>query len=89
VEQFNREAAEFLSASGIETVSSAYVGSDLGNYGQAESTHKQVFELGCRADVPKAQALVLSCTDMRAVEDTDRLEDALGKPVITSNQALM
>jgi maleate cis-trans isomerase len=42
-----------------------------------------------RADAPDAQALVLSCTDMRAVEVIDRLQRSLGKPVITSNQALM
>ena len=36
-----------------------------------------------------AQALVLSCTDMRSVEIIARLEAAVGKPVITSNQAMM
>lgn len=89
VEQLNREAIAFLSTSGVETVSSAHIGTDLGNYGQGELTPDQVFELGVRADSPQAQALVLSCTDMRAVEVIDRLEAALGKPVVTSNQALM
>lgn len=89
VERLNREAIAFLSAAGVETVSSAYVGTDLGNYGQGELTPEQVFELGVRADSAQAQALVLSCTDMRAVEVIDRLEAALGKPVVTSNQALM
>ena len=36
-----------------------------------------------------AEAIVLSCTDMRAVEIIDRLEQALGKPVISSNQAML
>jgi len=89
VEQLNREAIAFLARFGIETVSSAYVGRDLGNYGQGELTPDQVFDLGVRADAPDAQALVLSCTDMRAVEVIDRLQRSLGKPVITSNQALM
>ena len=89
VEQLNRDAITFLSACEIETVSQAYVGSELGNYGQSELTPKQVFDLGIRADSPQAQALVLSCTDMRAVEAIDELESKIGKPVITSNQALM
>lgn len=40
-------------------------------------------------DHPKAQALVLSCTDMRSVECLARLETAVGKPVISSNQAML
>lgn len=89
VEQLNREAIEFLAASGFETVSSAYVGADLGNYGQGELTPERVVELGLEADCAEAEALVLSCTDMRAVEALPTLEARLGKPVVSSNQALM
>ena len=32
---------------------------------------------------------MLSCTDMRSVEAVADLEATLGKPVITSNQAMM
>ena len=32
---------------------------------------------------------MLSCTDMRAVEVLEALEHSLGKPVVSSNQALM
>ena len=32
---------------------------------------------------------MLSCTDMRSVEAIDRIEATLGKPVVTSNQAMM
>ena len=89
VEQLNREAIAFLSACDIETVSSAHVGQNLGNHAQGELTPDQVVELGLRADSPRAEAIVLSCTDMRAVEATEKLESILGKPVISSNQALM
>ena len=89
VEQLVREAVAFLSASEIEAVSTAHFESELSSYGQSELSPEQVFELGLRADSPKAEALVLSCTDMRAVEVIDRLEYKLDKPVITSNQALM
>ena len=64
-------------------------GGDLGNYSQGELKPEQVCELGLRADSPEAEALVLSCTDMRAVEAIPKLQCALGKPVITRNQALM
>ena len=74
---------------GIETVSRADVGRELGNYGQGELTPEEVFDLACRADHPRAQAIVLSCTDMRSVEAINRIESALGKPVVTSNQAMM
>jgi maleate cis-trans isomerase len=87
--QLNAEAAALLSEAGFEVVCQAYVGEDLGNYGQAALTPKEVFQLGLEADRPDAQAVVLSCTDMRAVESIDDLEAALKKPVITSNQALM
>jgi len=89
VEQLNREAIAFLEQCGIQTVSSAYVGSNLGNYGQGELTPEEVYELGCRADHPEAEAIVLSCTDMRAVEVVEVLERDLSKPVVTSNQALL
>ncbi|NKB63554.1 MAG: hypothetical protein GKR95_16035 [Gammaproteobacteria bacterium] len=61
----------------------------FGNYGQSALTPDQVFDLGARADSPDAQAIVLSCTDMRAVEIIEPLQDTLGKPVVCSNGALM
>ncbi|KIC26902.1 MULTISPECIES: maleate cis-trans isomerase family protein [unclassified Leisingera] len=87
--EINRQAMEFLSANGIETVRCADIGRELGNYGQGELTPQEVFDLACQADHPEAEAIVLSCTDMRAVEAGERIEAHLGKPVITSNQAMM
>lgn len=40
------------------------------------------------ADRPQADALFISCTAIRAVDVVDRIEQALGKPVVTANQAL-
>ncbi|MGI9407474.1 MAG: maleate cis-trans isomerase family protein [Hyphomicrobiaceae bacterium] len=89
VASLNDRAIAFLAGSGIETVSRADVDGTLGNYGQGEMTPDDVFALGQRADSETAEAIVLSCTDMRSVEMIGRLETATGKPVITSNQALM
>jgi N-methylhydantoinase B len=89
VRKLNEEAVNFLGECGFEVASEAHVDTDLGNYGQGALTPHEVFELAMRADHPQAEALVLSCTDMRAVETITTLEAALGKPVVTSNQALM
>jgi maleate cis-trans isomerase len=45
--------------------------------------------MGVKADHPEAEVLVISCTDYRAVEAIPALEQALQKPVVTSNSALM
>ncbi|MEX0305195.1 MAG: Asp/Glu racemase [Leisingera sp.] len=87
--EINTQAMDFLAQNQIATVNCADVGRELGNYGQGELTPDEVFDLACQADHPKAQAIVLSCTDMRSVEAVDRIEAALGKPVVTSNQAMM
>ena len=89
VEEINNLAIDFLTRSGFETTSRAGVAVALDNYGQGEMTPEAVFELGRRADSAEAEALVLSCTDMRSVETLERLEQALGKPVISSNQAMI
>lgn len=89
VPSLNNRAIGFLAEEGIATVSRADVDGPLDNAGQGAVAPDDVFNLGKRADSPEAQAIVLSCTDMRAVECIARLEDAIGKPVVTSNQALM
>jgi len=89
VAALNDLAIGFLAEGGVETVSRADYPVALGNYGQGELPPEAVFDLGIRADSDAADALVLSCTDMRGVEVIDRLETALGKPVVTSNQAMM
>ncbi|MEM6887411.1 MAG: Asp/Glu racemase [Pseudomonadota bacterium] len=89
VPQINEMAIAFLSASGIHTVARADVENELDNYGQGALHPDAVFELGLAADHAHAQAVVLSCTDMRSVEIVAKLEAALGKPVITSNQAMI
>ena len=87
--EINTQATDFMAQNGIETVNCADIGRELGNYGQGELTPDEVYDLACQADHPEAQAIVLSCTDMRSVEAIDRIEATLGKPVVTSNQAMM
>jgi maleate isomerase len=89
VPQINDLAVNFLEATGVTTINRSEVNGKLDNVGQGALEPDDVFKLGLAADHRDAEALVLSCTDMRSVETIARLEDAVGKPVITSNQAMI
>lgn len=56
---------------------------DMALLGRAE-----IVEMAEASDHPDAQALFLSCTALPALGLIDELESRLGKPVLTSNQAL-
>jgi len=88
VAAINDMAVGFLAATGFETVARSEVGEALDNYGQSALSPQAVFNLGLAANHADADAIVLSCTDMRGVEIIAQLEQATGKPVITSNQAM-
>jgi len=49
----------------------------------------QVYDLGRDVDTPEAQAVFLSCTDVRTREVLEMLEQDLQKPVISSNQSTL
>ncbi len=89
VPAINDMAIGFLGDMGFETVARADIGAALGNHEQGALEPDAVFDLALQADSPEAEALVLSCTDMRSVETLARVEAAVGKPVISSNQAMM
>lgn len=89
VSQINAQAVAFLAGHGIETVRQAAVSETLDNDGQGAMTPEEVVALARRAMHPQAEALVLSCTDMRAAEVIAVLEAETGCPVVTSNQALL
>ena len=85
----NEKAVAFLEESGMAVVSCADVGRDLGCYGQGLLSLKEIYQLAMKANDPNVEAIVLSCTDMRAMEVIEEVEKDLGKPVVTSNQAMM
>jgi len=87
--EINDTAVEFMKSEGITTVAIADIGRELDNYGQSELTPDEVFDLAMRVNQPNVEVIVLSCTDMRSVEVIDRLEEVTGKPVVTSNQAMI
>ena len=88
VRDINDLAVDFLTQSGITTVARSEMPKALSNEEQGALTPDDVFAHALKADHSESQAIVLSCTDMRSVETLDRLENELGKPVISSNQAM-
>lgn len=89
VAPINDLAIAFLADMGIEVISRADMDTALSNEGQGALTPDDVMALALRADHPDADALVLSCTDMRSVECIADIEDHIKKPVVTSNQAMV
>lgn len=86
----NEREREFLEQYGFEVAS--IEGLDLGH------THEErrdigrvppeaVFRLACDIDRADADAIFLSCTNLAALGMISRIEEALHKPVVTSNQA--
>jgi len=47
------------------------------------------FEMGLKVDGHDNEAIFISCTNFRAIEIIQKLEQKTGKPVVTSNQAAM
>lgn len=89
VGDLNRKAVAFFAEAGIQAVNCADIGAALSSLEQGRLTPRDAFELGLAADHPDAEAIVIGCTDLRAVEVIGALEMELGKPVVTSNQALV
>jgi maleate isomerase len=54
-----------------------------------EVTGAEVRQLGKRADRPEAEAVFLSCTNLRTLDVLEGLAQDLGKPVVSSNLATM
>jgi maleate cis-trans isomerase len=89
VSELTAAAASFLEEGGIEVVATAFPEERLTSKGQRDLLPEDAYALALRSDAPEAEALVVSCTDLRAVEAIDAIEAAARKPVVTSNQALV
>jgi len=81
----NKIAAAFIEASGFSVLAHRALGhaSNL-EIGRLEEQH--AFELGAAVDQPDAQAIMLACGNWRTLGIVERLEAAIGKPVLTTNQ---
>ncbi|WP_300344494.1 hypothetical protein [Nesterenkonia sp.] len=76
--------ARFFAEAGVEVVHTVH----LGLSGRIWTVPWQTTcELACRADHAEAEAVLLACTNLPSYEILDQLEQDLGKPVISANQA--
>ena len=89
VKLLSQEAVGYLTNSGIEVVNEISFDQELTSLEQNALTPQDAYDMALKANHPNAQAIVISCTDYRALEAVPAIEQKLGKPVITSNQALM
>ncbi|OHV04756.1 maleate cis-trans isomerase family protein [Mycobacterium talmoniae] len=76
----------FLGQLGVTVLRSDYLG--LGG-GIWKVNYRTVAERIVAADHPDAQAIFVSCTNLRTYDIVDPLENMLGKPILTANQLTM
>lgn len=82
------EMAQYFTAHGPEVVSAACFGL-TDDRQMARISEGSIIEAGIAACDAGADALFLSCTALRAAPCVQRIEDRLGKPVVSSNQAMV
>ncbi len=76
----------FFAEAGVLTVASSHLGL-LGEIWRTSYT--EVADLIRAADHPEADAIVVSCTNLPSYDVIAPLESELGKPIVSSNQAMM
>jgi maleate isomerase len=84
-DKVNGIAKAFIEASGVEVVNAAGLGL-VDNLVVGRLAPDTAYELGRKVDVSDAQAIVLACTNWQTMDALERLEAAVGKPVISTTQ---
>ncbi len=83
----NVRIANYLLNSGLEIAAfSSFHHAD--NDAMAKTPPQAILDAALEADRPDADALFISCTAIRAVDVLESIEQAIGKPVVSANQAL-
>lgn len=88
LDEVNTRIAECLEDNGLEPVALTSFRIANGD-AMAWIPPQAIYEAALEADRPEADAVFISCTAIRAVDVVDRIEQKLGKPVVTANQALI
>jgi maleate isomerase len=84
-DEVNRIAAAFIAASGYDVLAHQALGL-VSNLEIGALDAQTAFDLGRAVDQPEADAVMLACGNWRTLGIVDRLEAAIGKPVLTTNQ---
>ena len=85
IDEINLRLEHFLEDSGFRVA--RMVG--LNRRGEIDQIPARSISEIVRSDVdhPEAEGVFISCTSMRTASVVDALENAIGKPVVTANQA--
>ena len=86
--EFGADEAAFLRAEGFDVVASRGLNFTDARLA-ARLTPREICDIAARLDDPGAEGLFLACANVRAMEATAELQRCLGKPVVTSNQAVL
>jgi len=86
LDEINAAEAEFLLKKGFEVLDIQGLNLTTGiEFGRVTPAYWKSFAL--EIDRPDAEAIFLSCGGIRALEVAEEIEQIIGKPVVTSNQA--
>ena len=86
LDEINTAEAEYLAARGFDILDIQGLNLTTGiEFGRVTPAYWKEFALAI--DRPEADAIFLSCGGIRALEVAAEIEQAAGKPVVTSNQA--
>ena len=87
IDEVNEKIAQYIEASGKSIVAfSRFNIAD--NEAMAKLSSESIYQAAINIHCPDADALFISCTAIRAVDVVDKIEQKIGKPVITAIQAM-
>ncbi len=86
--QTNADVIRYLTAAGFTVVKDVALRCATAAAFEAV-TPQRWLELARENDTPEADGIFLSCTNTTQIEAVTAIEDALGKPVVNSNQAVL
>ncbi|MBT0963368.1 maleate cis-trans isomerase family protein [Denitromonas iodatirespirans] len=85
--EVNRALGEYYTSRGLEVLNVSGLDMD-DDYAMTALDPGTLVDAGVAAMADEADALFISCTALRASRAVERLEAKLGRPVVTSNQAI-
>lgn len=86
--EVNRALGEYYASRGLDVLNVAGLEMD-DDYAMTALSPEFIVSAGLQAMAPDADALFISCTALRSSLAVERLEAALERPVVTSNQAIV
>jgi maleate isomerase len=86
--EFGADEAAFLRAEGFDLVASRGLNFTDARVA-AKLSPREICDIAACLDHSESEGLFLACANVRAMEATEALQQRLGKPVVTSNQAVL